>query len=295
MRDNSLTLAVVIYLTLNSATNLHHDWLKNLLVCTEPKSREVRLWSLWNVFLSIVIPHYLHFCDPPPMLAINHVSLAVLLTCYDFFLLWSSNLDFLFYSSVTFQTCISVFLTLFFYLSPSFPSFSPCFPFLRVLFLSSCVIFLGTYGPWHCHTHKFLSLFLLWLCFLFFSCHTFLLWYHSKNSDVNIKISISHLWLVNNLSYPWLPMCDMQSGSSSAVHADCALAVINWFCSRRKRIVWAFEIFGPRHLWFLCLLTLVQPHTRLKKDEESRHWFHDVITGCSVLASFSKVWGFKFC
>lgn len=26
-----------------------------------------------------------------------------------------------------------------------------------------------------------------------------------------------------------------------------------------------------------------------KKDEESRHWFHDVITGCSVLASFSNL------
>lgn len=115
---------------------------------------------------------------------------------------------------------------------------------------------------------NFLSLFFAFILFSF-SCHTppppkkkTLMWIS--------KILICHLRLVKNLSYPRLPMCVVQSGSSSAVHADCALALINWVCSRRKRIVWAFEIFGRRLLCFLCLLTLVQPHTRFKKKKKKR-------------------------
>lgn len=135
------------------------------------------------------------------------------------------------------------------------------------------------------------------LCFLLLFCFLFLVTHLPPPQKKTLmwisKILICHLRLVKNLSYPRLPMCVVQSGSSSAVHADCALALINWVCSRRKRIVWAFEIFGRRLLCFLCLLTLVQPHTRFKKKKkkmrkESRHWFHDVVTGCSVLVSFSN-------
>lgn len=151
---------------------------------------ETVLQCVWNVLLIDVIPHYLPLCDPPPMPAMNHVSFAVILTCYNFFLFLPFNLDFLFYSSSQswkeknnlpdLYFCIS---DLFFYLSPSFPSFSPASFFFSVSFLSPCVIFLGTYGPWHCHTHKFLSLFVFLLCvcvWFFFSCHTLLLWLSLK-------------------------------------------------------------------------------------------------------------------
>ena len=207
------------------------------------------------------------------MPAMNHVSVAVLLTCYDFFLLWSSNLDFLFLlppiqSLITFRTCIFCISDLIFLSLSLFFPLSLLLPlFLRVLFLSPCVIFLGTYGPWHCHTHKFpFSVFCFCYVFLFLSPLP------SKKKTLMwiSKILICHLRLVNNLSYPRLPVCVVQSGSSSAVHADCALALINWVCSRRKRIVWAFEIFGRRLLCFLCLLTLVQPHTKLKKKKKKR-------------------------
>lgn len=161
---------------------------------------EAGLQRVWNVFPPLVFPHYLHFFDLPPMPATNHVSFAVLLTCYDFFLLWSSNVDFLFLflGSVSnnlsdLYFCIS---DLFFYLSPSFPSFSPASPFfLRVLFLSSCVIFSGTYGPWHCHTHKFLSLFVPLLCF--FSCHILLLWLSLKQNSVWILMYV-YCWSITS-------------------------------------------------------------------------------------------------
>lgn len=144
---------------------------------------------------------------------------------------------------------------------------------------------------------NFLSLFFAFVMFSYF-CHPSppkkktLMWIS--------KILICHLRLVNNLSYPRLPVCVVQSGSSSAVHADCALALINWVCSRRKRIVWAFEIFGRRLLCFLCLLTLVQPHTRLKKKKKKDErrvktlvsWCcYRVLSTCIIL----KFWGFKFC
>lgn len=107
----------------------------------------------------------------------------------------------------------------------------------------------------------FIVFFCFFVCFvLFFLSHSIAIIVTQK-TVVDVLICVL---LINNLSYPWLPMCDVQSGSSSALHADCALAFINWFCSRRKRIVWATEISGPRPLCFLCLLTLVQSHTRKK-------------------------------
>lgn len=253
---------------------------------------ETVLQCVWNVFLIDVIPHYLPLCDPPPMPAMNHVSFAVILTCYNFFLFLPFNLDFLFYSSsqswkekTTFQTCISVFLTYFSISLPLFP-LSLLLLFFSVSFLSPCVIFLGTYGPWHCHTHKFLSLFvfLLCVCGVFFLVTLYCCDYHSKYSVVDI-----YLLLVYNFSYPRLPMCDVQSGSSSSVRADCALAPINWLHSRRKRIVWAVQIFGSRPLLSMPFDPCAATHKK-KKVEESRHWFHDVITGCSVLASISVFW-----
>lgn len=127
---------------------------------------------------SVVIPYYLHFCDPPSMPAMKHESHVMQLTCYNVFLLWSFNLDFLCYSSVqsliTFQTCICVFLTYFSISLPVFP-LSPASLFLCVLSLSSYVIFLGTYGPWHYHTHKFLVLFVLLLCVV-----VFLFWFYCQ-------------------------------------------------------------------------------------------------------------------
>lgn len=170
--------------------------------------------------------------------------------------------------------------------SPFSPSFSPAsFFFSYVLLLSSCVIFLGTYGPWHCHTLKFLSLFLLLL--LLFLVALYCYDHHSKKKKM-WTLKSCYFWTVNNLSYPWLPKCDVQSGSSSAVHADCALALINWCRSRRKE-----ESLSLGNLWAqTCLLSMpfdpcAATH-KIRKDEESRHWFHDIITGCSVLASFSN-------
>lgn len=40
-----------------------------------------------------------------------------------------------------------------------------------------------------------------------------------------------------------------------------------------------------------CAATHKLEKKKEKKMEESRHWFHDVITGCSVLASFSNLGG----
>lgn len=106
---------------------------------------ETVLQCVWNVFLIDVIPHYLPLCDPPPMPAMNHVSFAVILTCYNFFLFLPFNLDFLFYSSsqswkekTTFQTCISVFLTYFSISLPLFPLSLLLLFFLRVLPVSMC-------------------------------------------------------------------------------------------------------------------------------------------------------------
>lgn len=142
------------------------------------------------------------------------------------------------------------------------------------------------------------------LCFLLLFCFLFLVTHPPPPQKKTLmwisKILICHLRLVKNLSYPRLPMCVVQSGSSSAVHADCALALINWVCSRRKRIVWAFEIFGRRLLCFLCLLTLVQPHTRFKKKKKKDErrvktlvsWCcYRVLSTCVIL----KFWGFEFC
>lgn len=149
---------------------------------------ETVLQCVWNIFLIDVIPHYLPLCDPPPMPAMNHVSFAVILTCYNFFLFLPFNLDFLFYSSsqswkekTTFQTCISVFLTYFSISLPLFP-LSLLLLFFSVSFLSPCVIFLGTYGPWHCHTHKFLSLFVFLLCVCFFFLSHFIAMIITQNT-----------------------------------------------------------------------------------------------------------------
>lgn len=102
---------------LPTATDLHHDGLKPCLV-----AKHCSVFDSSSCLLSFPS------CPWPftPMHATRH--LAVLLTCYDlFFLLWSSSFTcrrpFLFLGSVV----ISVFLTLFFYLSPSFPSFFPPF------------------------------------------------------------------------------------------------------------------------------------------------------------------------
>lgn len=81
-------IQVVIYLILNS-TNLHRDLLKTVLFIPKLKAErsDCRVFEMSSFLLSSLITF---------MPAMNHVSFAVLLTCYDFFLLWSSNLDFLF-------------------------------------------------------------------------------------------------------------------------------------------------------------------------------------------------------
>lgn len=148
---------------------------------------ETVLQCVWNVFLIDVIPHYLPLCDPPPMPAMNHVSFAVILTCYNFFLFLPFNLDFLFYSSsqswkekTTFQTCISVFLT---YFSISLPLFPLS---LLLLFFSPCPSCLHVWSSWApmdhdiaIHTNFFLCLCFYCVC-VFFSCHTLLLWLSLK-------------------------------------------------------------------------------------------------------------------
>lgn len=189
---------------------------------------------------------FCYICELSTMPVLNHVSFAVLLTCYGFFslkpptILFSSSIQ----SLITFQTCVSVFVTFFFLSLFLFSLFLSNFLFFLLL-----LIFLGTYGPWHCHLHDF------FLCAFTVS---FLATLHhdvitTQHSDVNICI----LWFVHDLSYPWLRMCDIQSGGSSAVCADCALALINWLRVRRKGIVWAFEISGPVSFayyayWPLC-------------------------------------------
>lgn len=211
---------------------------------------ETVLQCVWNVFLIDVIPHYLPLCDPPPMPAMNHVSFAVILTCYNFFLFLPFNLDFLFYSSsqswkekTTFQTCISVFLTYFSISLPLFPLSLLLLFFLRVLPVSMCDLLGHLWTMTLPYTQISFSVCVFTVCVFFFLVTLYCCDYHSKYSVVDIC-----LLLVNNLSYPRLPMCDVQSGSSSSVRADCALAPINWLHSRRKRIVWAVQIFGSRPL-----------------------------------------------
>lgn len=253
---------------------------------------ETVLQCVWNVFLIDVIPHYLPLCDPPPMPAMNHVSFAVILTCYNFFLFLPFNLDFLFYSSsqswkekTTFQTCISVFLTYFSISLPLFPLSLLLLFFLRVLPVSMCDLLGHLWTMTLPYTQISFSVCVFTVCVCFFFLVTlYCCDYHSKYSVVDI-----YLLLVYNFSYPRLPMCDVQSGSSSSVRADCALAPINWLHSRRKRIVWAVQIFGSRPLLSMPFDPCAATHKK-KKVEESRHWFHDVITGCSVLASISVFW-----
>lgn len=212
---------------------------------------ETVLQCVWNVFLIDVIPHYLPLCDPPPMPAMNHVSFAVILTCYNFFLFLPFNLDFLFYSSsqswkekTTFQTCISVFLTYFSISLPLFPLSLLLLFFLRVLPVSMCDLLGHLWTMTLPYTQISFSVCVFTVCVWFFFLVTlYCCDYHSKYSVVDI-----YLLLVYNFSYPRLPKCDVQSGSSSSVRADCALAPINWLHSRRKRIVWAVQIFGSRPL-----------------------------------------------
>ncbi len=112
------------------------------------------------------------------------------------------------------------------------------------------------------------------------------LWYECKN------IYFFHLCLVDNLSHPRLPVCDIQCRSSSAVRADCALALINWFsCEEKEDSLSLWNLWVQTPLLSMPFDPCAATH-KIKKDEESRHWFCDVITGCSVLASFSNsgVW-----
>lgn len=240
-------IQVTIYLTLTRP--LAPGWIKP--VYTERQSRLVCLKRLHSWCHSPPSPFLwpsTPACHDPCI--IRHAS-----NTPDFFFLWSSNLDSLCYSSVqsliTFQTCICVFLT---YFSISLP-LSP----LSLLLPFSCLHVWSSWAPMDhdiiIHTNLFHCVFLF--CFLSLNCYNF----NSKTVvDIDVRVS-----LIDHLSYPRLPMCDLQSGSSSALPADSALALINWFCSRRKRLVWAAEIFGPRPLCFLCLSTLVQSHTRKKK------------------------------
>lgn len=149
---------------------------------------ETVLQCVWNVFLIDVIPHYLPLCDPPPMPAMNHVSFAVILTCYNFFLFLPFNLDFLFYSSsqswkekTTFQTCISVFLTYFSISLPLFPLSLLLLFFLRVLPVSMCDLLghLWTMTLPYTQISFSVCVFTVCVCF-FFSCHTLLLWLSLK-------------------------------------------------------------------------------------------------------------------
>lgn len=248
---------------------------------------ETVLQCVWNVFLIDVIPHYLPLCDPPPMPAMNHVSFAVILTCCNFFLFLLFNLDFLFYSSIqSWKEKQQPSRLVFLYFWPIFLSLSLFSLFLSCFFFSPCPSCLHVWSSWApmdhdiaIHTNFFLCVFTV--CFFFFLVTLYCYDYHSKYSVVDI-----YLLLVNDLSHPRLPMCDVQSGSSSSVRADCALAPINWLHSRRKRIVWAVQIFGSRPLLSMPFDPCAATHKK-KKVEESRHWFHDVITGCSVLASIS--------
>lgn len=123
----------------------------------------------------------------------------------------------------------------------------------------------------------------------FFSCHTFIADFHSKYSVVDI-----YLLLVNNLSHPWLPKCDVQSGSSPPVRADCALAPINWFHSRRKRIVWASQIFGPRLLLSMPFDPCAATHRKKKSSRVKTlvSWrYYRVLSTCINLKSLV----FRFC
>lgn len=201
----------------------------------------------WLIFLKTAkaerecLRSFLHWCLSLhlPLLPSTHPSICC--TANSLFVL---SLWWLFWCGVF---CIS---DLCLYISPSFPSFSPA------VLLSSCVIFLGTYGPWHCHTHKFLFYydFLLPFVLLFsLTCHN---WF------------VGWTWL-NNFSHPRVSKRDMQSGLSPAVRADSSLALINWSHSRRKRMLWAFTISGSRLLCFLCLLTLVQSHTRMEEKKQT--------------------------
>lgn len=149
---------------------------------------ETVLQCVWNVFLIDVIPHYLPLCDPPPMPAMNHVSFAVILTCYNFFLFLPFNLDFLFYSSsqswkekTTFQTCISVFLTYFSISLPLFPLSLLLLFFLRVLPVSMCDLLGHLWTMTLPYTQISFSVCVFTVCvFFFFSCHTLLLWLSLK-------------------------------------------------------------------------------------------------------------------
>lgn len=141
---------------------------------------ETVLQCVWNVFLIDVIPHYLPLCDPPPMPAMNHVSFAVILTCYNFFLFLPFNLDFLFYSSsqswkekTTFQTCISVFLTYFSISLPLFPLSLLLLFFLRVLPVSMWSSWAPMDHDIAIHTNFFLCLcfYCVCVCGFFFLSH----------------------------------------------------------------------------------------------------------------------------
>lgn len=101
--------------------------------------------------------------------------------------------------------------------------------------------------------------------------------------------------MVNNLSYPWLPVCDGQLGSSSALASDCVLALINLISFEEKEDgLSIFKSLGPDscsfyafcHHWAATNKIGGRKKTK-KNDEDSRRWFH-VIPGCSVLASFFK-------
>lgn len=185
------------------------------------------------------------------------------------------------------EFCIS---DLCFYVSPSFPSFSPA----ALFSVSSCVIFLGTYGPWHCHMHKFLLFFLLFFFFLLFV----LLFLYLSQLISGILTDTG--CALKTFSHPRVSKCDMQSGFSPAVRADSPLALINWSHSRRKRMLWAFTISGSRLPCFLCLLTLVQSHTRMEEKSQdigfmmllqgARYFLHSQNWGSFFPHLFSRLW-----
>lgn len=226
-----------------------------------------------------------HLCDLPPNPSINHE--AIQLTYCDRFCLLlfilvlkpSSLCNSWVESLVTFQMWISEFLTYFFIL---FPSFSPASPFFSVS--SSC---LHVWSSGHLWTMTLPCTHIPFSVCAFYYVFSLLVtpnWLSLKKTlDV-----YQYCW--------WTPQLPL---AANVWHTVWQLSCPHfWLCSGSHKLISFKEkedglsilkSLGPDSC-FLCLLfTIGQPPTRLEgENEDSRHWFH-VITGCSVLASFSNL------
>lgn len=195
-------------------------------------------------------------------------------------LLWSSNLDFLFKKIL--NSVVNLYFWPYFSISLPLPLL---LPLLSVSF-SSCLHVWSSWTPMDhdiaIHTNSS-------LCLCFYYSFSFLLpvlwlslplptWKHF------------YLWTVA-VRWPQLPLvADVLPTAWQLFCCPC------WLRSGSHKLILfkekedSLSLWNPllsMPFWPLCSHTQDEKKTRKKKNKESRHWFHDVITGCSALASFS--------